>query len=209
MQRGDDIKASERRTYKGARVNRFGRAGGLRQQGAAYSGGFLSNHGVSYRRSKRMSRDFWGKRGEATTSRPGDMMAQGEDERESDEVAGSAGVVSGVPRAGTSERDLAGCAPKQRAREGRFPAADLLGKGPELFRHHCAPCHGEGGKGEGPVAGALKAKMTDLTTLAKRNRKKFPAERVRKVIVGDEILASHGSREMPVWGPIFHQVEWD
>jgi hypothetical protein len=51
--------------------------------------------------------------------------------------------------------------------------------------------------------------MTDLTTLAKRNRKKFPAERVRKVIVGDEILASHGSREMPVWGPIFHQVEWD
>jgi mono/diheme cytochrome c family protein len=82
-------------------------------------------------------------------------------------------------------------------------------KGPELFRHHCAPCHGEGGKGEGPVAGALKAKMTDLTTLAKRNRKKFPAERVRKVIVGDEILASHGSREMPVWGPIFHQVEWD
>ena len=37
----------------------------------------------------------------------------------------------------------------------------------------------------------------------------FPSARVRKMISGDEVLASHGSREMPIWGPIFHQVEED
>jgi len=26
---------------------------------------------------------------------------------------------------------------------------------------------------------------------------------------GEGMIASHGSREMPVWGPIFHQVEED
>ena len=27
--------------------------------------------------------------------------------------------------------------------------------------------------------------------------------------MGEEVLASHGSREMPIWGPIFHQIEAD
>lgn len=45
--------------------------------------------------------------------------------------------------------------------------------------------------------------------MAKNNKGQFPAERVRKTILGDDVLASHGSREMPVWGPIFHQVEAD
>ncbi len=101
-------------------------------------------------------------------------------------------------------------APKAKEQEKEDPRRLIYSlKGPDLFRHHCAPCHGEDGKGGGPAAAALKAKVTDLMTLAQRNKGKFPAERVRKVIVGDEAVASHGSREMPVWGPIFHQVEWD
>jgi mono/diheme cytochrome c family protein len=83
-------------------------------------------------------------------------------------------------------------------------------KGPDLFRAHCAACHGAGGKGDGPVASALKSKPADLTVLSKNNRGKFPIERVRKFISGDDpSLSSHGSREMPVWGPIFHQIEND
>lgn len=83
-------------------------------------------------------------------------------------------------------------------------------KGSDLFAAHCAPCHGSDGKGRGPVAPALKTKPADLTILSKNNRGKFPAERVRKVIAGDEpSLLIHGSREMPVWGPIFHQIEED
>jgi hypothetical protein len=27
--------------------------------------------------------------------------------------------------------------------------------------------------------------------------------------MGEEVIASHGSREMLIWGPIFHQVESD
>jgi mono/diheme cytochrome c family protein len=83
-------------------------------------------------------------------------------------------------------------------------------RGPDLFRAHCAACHGPEGKGNGPVRVALKTKPADLTILAKGNGGKFPAQRVQKFISGDDpSLLSHGSREMPVWGPIFHQVEED
>jgi mono/diheme cytochrome c family protein len=83
-------------------------------------------------------------------------------------------------------------------------------RGPDLFHAHCAPCHGSDGKGNGPAAAALKTKPADLTVLARNNGGTFPTERVRKFISGDDpSLSSHGSREMPVWGPIFHQVEED
>jgi len=83
-------------------------------------------------------------------------------------------------------------------------------RGPDLFRAHCAACHGSDGKGNGPVAAALKTKPADLTILEKNNGGKFPTQRVQKFISGDEpSLLAHGSREMPVWGPIFHQIEED
>ena len=82
-------------------------------------------------------------------------------------------------------------------------------KGPDLFRAHCAPCHGVDGKGGGPVAPTLKTKPADLTVIAKNSGGKFPSARVLKIISGDEVLAAHGSREMPIWGPIFHQIEVD
>jgi len=82
-------------------------------------------------------------------------------------------------------------------------------EGPDLFRAYCASCHGTNAKGNGPVAASLKEKVANLTVLSKDNGGKFPEARVRKVIMGDDIVAAHGSREMPVWGPIFHQIEWD
>jgi len=82
-------------------------------------------------------------------------------------------------------------------------------KGPDLFRVHCSPCHGSDAKGNGPMALALKTKPADLTVLAKNNGGQFPPARVRKTIMGDEVSASHGSHEMPIWGPIFHQIEAD
>ena len=60
------------------------------------------------------------------------------------------------------------------------------------------------------MAASLKTKPADLTLLAKNNGGKFPTLRIQKFISGDDpSLASHGSREMPVWGPIFHQIEED
>ena len=81
--------------------------------------------------------------------------------------------------------------------------------GADLYRAYCASCHGKGGKGDGPVAAALKATVPDLTMITKNNGGKFPTARVRRIIEGQGMIASHGSREMPVWGPIFSQVEAD
>ena len=82
-------------------------------------------------------------------------------------------------------------------------------KGRDLFRAYCASCHGLDAKGTGPAASALKAKIPDLTLLSRKNQGQFPAARVREAILGDQVVVAHGSREMPIWGPIFHQVEAD
>ena len=82
-------------------------------------------------------------------------------------------------------------------------------EGADLFRAHCAACHGTDAKGNGPVAPLIKVKTPDLTTIAQRNHGVFSSARVLKIISGDEVLAAHGSRAMPIWGPIFHQVERD
>lgn len=82
-------------------------------------------------------------------------------------------------------------------------------KGPDLYHAHCAPCHGIDGKGNGPVAPALKDPLPDLTTIAKRNGGLFPVGHVRNIIAGTDVMIAHGSREMPIWGEIFHQVQDD
>jgi hypothetical protein len=55
----------------------------------------------------------------------------------------------------------------------------------------------------------LIAKLPDLTTISRRNGGIFPTSRIEHAISGDEIIIAHCSREMPVWGPIFHQIEQD
>jgi mono/diheme cytochrome c family protein len=97
---------------------------------------------------------------------------------------------------------------KQKVKTPTAPLIHSL-QGPDLYRAYCASCHGVDAKGNGPVAPALKASLPDLTTIAQRNGGIFPAGRVRRIIAGDEILIAHGTREMPVWGPIFHQIEED
>jgi mono/diheme cytochrome c family protein len=82
-------------------------------------------------------------------------------------------------------------------------------KGPDLFQAYCASCHGLDAKGGGPLASSLKSKVPDLTLLQRSNQGKFPEARVRQIILGSDVMAAHGSRQMPIWGPIFHQVEGD
>jgi mono/diheme cytochrome c family protein len=82
-------------------------------------------------------------------------------------------------------------------------------KGADLYQAYCASCHGSGGKGDGPVALVLKTAPSDLTAISRRNHGRFPAKRLEIIIAADDLIAAHGNREMPIWGPIFHQVEWD
>jgi mono/diheme cytochrome c family protein len=82
--------------------------------------------------------------------------------------------------------------------------------GKELYVAYCASCHGMDLKGKGPVAGALKDPVPDLTTIQKRRGGKFVVADLEKFILGEvEMKAAHGSVEMPVWGPVFRRVEAD
>ena len=80
--------------------------------------------------------------------------------------------------------------------------------GRDLFEFYCAACHGRDGKGAGPAAKALRVLPPDLTALATRNGGMFPSAHVEALVTGDRDMPSaHGSREMPVWGPIFRGLD--
>jgi len=78
--------------------------------------------------------------------------------------------------------------------------------GKELFGQFCAVCHGIDAKGRGPAAPALKKDPTDLTQLSRNGNGKFPALRVKMSITGGENVMEHGTREMPMWGPVFTEI---
>jgi mono/diheme cytochrome c family protein len=82
--------------------------------------------------------------------------------------------------------------------------------GRDSFELYCASCHGATGRGEGPVAGALRNRPADLTTLARRHDGAFPSDAVRGAIMGGgPRVVAHGTTEMPVWGPLFRAFESD
>jgi mono/diheme cytochrome c family protein len=82
------------------------------------------------------------------------------------------------------------------------PTSPASGK--EMYTNYCAVCHGTDGKGGGPAASALKTPPADLTMLSKNNGGKYPALKVTATIRGGTSnLPAHGSKEMPVWGPLF------
>jgi mono/diheme cytochrome c family protein len=83
--------------------------------------------------------------------------------------------------------------------------------GSDLFRFYCASCHGPDGRGHGPVAVSLRMPPPDLTTLSRRHGGSFPRPDVEWYLTGDEPrpVAAHGSRDMPVWGPIFRALDPD
>jgi mono/diheme cytochrome c family protein len=78
--------------------------------------------------------------------------------------------------------------------------------GQEMYASYCAVCHGANATGNGPAQSALKIPATDLTTLAQKNGGKYPGLHVSSVLRGDAELAAHGSKDMPVWGPLFRNM---
>jgi mono/diheme cytochrome c family protein len=81
--------------------------------------------------------------------------------------------------------------------------------GKAMFDLYCTPCHGKEGKGDGPAAAALKTIPADLTRISARNGGTFPTEKTRRFIEGRETVAGHGTREMPVWGGLFPEIDKD
>jgi len=72
--------------------------------------------------------------------------------------------------------------------------------GPENFARYCAACHGDGGKGDGPVASAIAKPIPDLTQIAAQNNGKFPRQIIKNAIDGRWQIDAHGTQQMPVWG---------
>ena len=91
--------------------------------------------------------------------------------------------------------------------EGQASSSQFDGKG--LYRSYCASCHGETGRGDGPIAAHLKPPPADLTQIANRNKGKFPADRVTQLIDGRQVVKPHGNSQMPVWGDAFSKATTD
>lgn len=84
------------------------------------------------------------------------------------------------------------------------PAATPAGpvSGAELFATFCAACHGDSGRGDGPMVAQITRPPSDLRKLQVLNRGQFPARQVEQIIDGQRVEA-HGTRSMPVWGDVF------
>jgi mono/diheme cytochrome c family protein len=79
----------------------------------------------------------------------------------------------------------------------------LVIAGANHFAQYCVACHGQDGKGTGPLAATLKPKPSDLTGLASRNGGTYPSEMVFQIIDGRKKVKGHGNGDMPEWGPAF------
>ncbi len=77
--------------------------------------------------------------------------------------------------------------------------------GKAMYIAYCASCHGAAAKGDGPANAALKVPANDLTKLAKNNGGTYPMLHVQEVIRNADTPA-HGSKDMPVWGPVFRNL---
>ena len=78
-----------------------------------------------------------------------------------------------------------------------------------MFENYCASCHGLDAKGTGPAALALKKLPADLTKISARNGGAFPEVKVKRYIEGLDEVAAHGSRDMPMWGRLFKELDRD
>jgi mono/diheme cytochrome c family protein len=101
----------------------------------------------------------------------------------------------------TLAASLGSTAPSGLAPETTLATSSMAGS--EVYRTYCAVCHGEKGKGDGPLAGGLRSAPPDLTLMAAQNGGEFPAETVARIIDGREPVAGHGGPDMPVWGDAF------
>ena len=80
-------------------------------------------------------------------------------------------------------------------------------EGKQMYVNYCAPCHGMDGHGQGPVAAALKHAPVDLTLLSRNHGGTFPGAHVTSVLEYGAEIPSHGTAEMPVWGPILGKMD--
>ena len=83
---------------------------------------------------------------------------------------------------------------------GGAACAESYHRGIVEYEVACMACHGIDGRGDGPLAKTLKVPPADLTRIKRSNGGEFPSRRIAEIIDGRAIVATHGERDMPVWG---------
>jgi hypothetical protein len=93
-------------------------------------------------------------------------------------------------------------------------------KGIDLYRGYCLQCHGNEGKGDGPLATGLRTPPADLTRIAERNGGKFSRVGVSRYIMGDRpggvtsldedwnpvVVRGGVADDMPKWSYLFAKL---
>ncbi len=79
--------------------------------------------------------------------------------------------------------------------------------GKVMYENYCASCHGLDGRGRGPTAEALKFPPPDITTMTKSHNGTYPAQHVEAVLRFGVDNPAHGSKEMPIWGPVLKSMD--
>lgn len=80
-----------------------------------------------------------------------------------------------------------------------------LANGADLYKQHCAICHGLDAHGQGPLAAAMKVVPADLTRIAAEHGGEFPDAKIADVIRNGGAVLGHGSRAMLPWGLYFSE----
>ncbi|SNX67614.1 hypothetical protein SAMN05878503_101251 [Cereibacter ovatus] len=80
-----------------------------------------------------------------------------------------------------------------------WATAQTMDAGKTEYMVACASCHGESGKGQGPMAEVLSIETPSLTGLSKAHDGKFPFQEVFMIVDGRTGVRGHGG-PMPIWG---------
>jgi mono/diheme cytochrome c family protein len=90
------------------------------------------------------------------------------------------------------------CGAQEKQVQKAPEASQTVSSGAELFTQHCAVCHGNDLKGNGPFPPPYRV-PPDLTTLSRRHGGKFPEAYVSGVLRDGVKLPAHAPAEMPAW----------
>lgn len=87
--------------------------------------------------------------------------------------------------------------------------ASVISNGQRIYSAYCEFCHGEKGKGDGPMVEHLQVQPADLTQIKKKKTDEFPFWQVYQIIDGqndeEETIKGHGRGAMPIWGQVFER----
>ncbi len=75
-----------------------------------------------------------------------------------------------------------------------------VAQGRAVYLSYCATCHGEQGRGDGPLGASLILPPSDLTRIAERRGGSFRPGEVAAHVDGRFENHAHGTASEPIWG---------